>query len=68
MGDIFDTVGGYDVTENEEEDIHEGDIFNSVFALEDMPLLQKEDPDLAEVFTYLSTGNLLISDRSAKQF
>ena len=27
-GDIFDTDGGYDVTENEEEEIHEGDIFN----------------------------------------
>ena len=27
MGDICDAVGGYDVTENEEEEIHERDIF-----------------------------------------
>ena len=65
MGAIFDTVGRYDDTENEKE-IHEGDIFNSVFALEDMPFLQKEDPDLAGMITYLSTGDLTISDRSAR--
>ena len=41
-------------------------IFNSVFALEDMPFLQKEDPDLAGMITYLSTGDLSISDRSAR--
>ena len=27
MGDILDIVGGYEVTENEEVEIHEGDIF-----------------------------------------
>ena len=67
MGDIFDTVGGYDDTENEEEEIHEGDYFNSVFALEDMPFLQKEDPDLEGMITYPSTGDLPISDRSARK-
>ena len=67
-GDIFDIVGIYDDTENEEEEIHEGDNFNSVFALEDMPFLQKEDPDLAGMITYLSTGDLPISDRSARKF
>ena len=67
MGDIFDTVGGYDDTENEEEEIQEGDNFNSVFSLEDMPFLQKEDPDLAGMITYLSTDDLPISDRSARK-
>ena len=66
MGDIFDTVGGYDATNNEEEEIHEGVSFNSVFALEDMPFLQKEGPDLVGMITYLSTGDLSISDRSAR--
>ena len=31
-----------------------------------MPFLQKEDPDLAGMITYLSTGDLPISDRSAR--
>ena len=26
LGDIFDTVSGYEVTQNEEVEIHEGDI------------------------------------------
>ena len=65
MGDIFDTAGGYYDTENEEEEIHEGDNFNSVFALEHMPFLQKDDPDLAGIITYLSMDDLPISDRSA---
>ena len=67
MWDIFDTVGRYDDTENEEEEIHEGDNFNYVFALEDMPFLQKEDPELAGMITYLSTDDLPISDRSARK-
>ena len=50
-GNIVDRVDGYESTENEEEEIDEGDIFYSVFALEDMPLLQKEDPDLADMIT-----------------
>ena len=66
IGDIFDTVGRYEVAQNAMEEIHEGDIFNSVFALEDMPFLQKEDPEVAEMITYLSTDNLHISDRSAR--
>ena len=66
MGDIFDTVDGYDDIENEEEEIHEEDISNSVFALEDMPFLQKDDPDFAGMITYLSTSDLPISDRSAR--
>ena len=37
-----------------------------MFALEDMPFLQNEDPDLAGMITYLSTGDLPISDRSAR--
>ena len=36
MGDIFDTVSGYEVTQNEEMEMHEGDILYSVFALKDM--------------------------------
>ena len=67
MGDIFDIVGRYDDTEKEEEKIHEGDNFSSVFALEDMPFLQKEDPDLEGMITYLRTGDLSISDRSARE-
>ena len=67
LGDIFDTVGRYDDTENDEEEIHEGDNFHSVFALEDMPFLQKEDPDLAGIIRNLSTGDLPISDRLARK-
>ena len=63
MWDIFDTVGRYDDTENEDEK----DNFNCVFALEDMPFLQKEDPELAGMITYLSTDDLPISDRSARK-
>ena len=44
MGDIFYTVGRYDDTENEEDEIHKGDIFNSVFALEDMPFSTERGP------------------------
>ena len=55
-------VGGYESTENEEEEIDQGDIFHSVFALEDMPLLQKENPDLSKMITYLRTGDLPISE------
>ena len=32
-----------------------------------MPLLQKEDPEFAEMITYLSTDDLLILDWSARQ-
>ena len=34
--DIIDTVGGYKVTENKEEEIDDGNISYSVFALDDM--------------------------------
>ena len=38
-----------------------------MFALEDIPFLQSEDPYLAEMITYLSTGDLPISDTSARR-
>ena len=38
-----------------------------MFALEDMPFLQKEDPDLAGMITYLGTGDLPISDKSVRK-
>ena len=44
----------------------EGDNFYSGFSLEDMPVLQNEDPEFAEMITYLSTGDLPISDWSAR--
>ena len=35
-GDIFDAVGEYEVTENEDVEIREEDFFYSVFVLKDM--------------------------------
>ena len=37
-----------------------------MFALVDMPFLQNKDPDLVGMITYLRTGDLPISDRSAR--
>ena len=54
---IGDIVNGYEDTEVENEK-EEKDIYHSVCALEDMPLMQRQDPELAEIITYLSTGDL----------
>ena len=59
--DIFDTVGGYKVIEDVEEKIDEEDTFYSVIALENMLILQKKHPELAEIIMYLTTGDLAIS-------
>ena len=32
-----------------------------------MPVLQKQDPDLAEIINYLFAGDLPISDKSARK-
>ena len=50
--------------ENEKE---EKDSYHSVCALEDMPLMQRQAPELAEIITYLSTGNLPASDKVARK-
>ena len=59
------------ICDNEEENGNErlGEIesFNYVFALEHMPVLLKQDPELAEIINYLSAGDLPISDRSARK-
>ena len=65
--DILDTVSGYNVAEDVEKEIEEKDTFYSVFALEDMPLMQRQDPKLAEIITYLSTGDLPMSDKAERK-
>ena len=40
-GDIFDTLGAYEVTENEEVEIHEGDIFLFCVRVKGYGILQK---------------------------
>ena len=50
-----------------EKEGEEEDIFCSVFSLEDMPLIQSQDPELAEIITYLSTGDLPMSDKAARK-
>ena len=62
--DIMDTVGGYNVAEDVEKEIEEEDTFYSVFALEDMPLMQRQDMEPAEIMTYLTTGDLPMSDKA----
>ena len=32
-----------------------------------MPLMQRQDPELAEIITYLSTGDLPASDKAARK-
>ena len=49
MRDIFDTVGVYDITENEEEEIHDGDIFNSIFALVVMPFFSRKSTRIWQI-------------------
>ena len=52
---------GYE-EENGDERLGEIESFNYVFALEDMPCLQKQDPELAEIVNYLGAGHLPLSD------
>ena len=49
---------------NEKE---EKDIYHSVCALEDMPLMQWQNPELAEIITYVSTGDLPASAKAARK-
>ena len=66
--DILDTVSGYKAAVDVEKDIEEEeDTFYSVFLLEDMPLMQRQDPELAKIITYLSTGDLPMSDKDARK-
>ena len=64
MGDFVD---GYEDTEEVEKEKEERNIYYSVCALEDMPLMQRQDPELAEIITYLSTGDLPASDKAARK-
>ena len=50
-----EVVGGYE-DENGDERLGEIESFYSVFALEDMPVPQKQGPELAEIINYLGTG------------
>ena len=63
MQEVF---SGYE-EENEDKRLGEIESFNYVFALEDMPVLQKQDPELAEIINYLDAGDLPISDKSARK-
>ena len=65
--DIRDIVGRYEDAEDVEKEREEEDILYSVSALEDMPLMQRQDPELAEIITYLSTGDLSMSDKAARK-
>ena len=49
---IRDIVGGNEDTEDVEKE-EEEDIYHSVCTLEDMPLMQRQNPELAEIITYL---------------
>ena len=51
-----EVLGGYE-EENGDESVGEIESFCSVFALEDMPVLQKQDPELAELIICLGTGD-----------
>ena len=65
---IGDIVEGYGDTEEVENEKEEKDIYYySVCALEDMPLMQRKDPELAEIITYLCTGDLPASDKAARK-
>ena len=56
---------GYE-EENGDERLGEIESFNYVFVL-DMPVVQKQDPELAEIINYLGAGDLPISDESARK-
>ena len=53
--------------ENEDERIDETTSCFSLFTLEYMHGLQVQDPELAELITYLSTDDLPVSDESARK-
>ena len=61
-----EVLGAYE-EENGDEIVGEIESFYSVFALEDIPVLQKQDPELAEIINYLGTGDLPISDKSVRK-
>ena len=61
------SLWGYNDTEGENAEMDESESFYSVCALEDMPNLQKQDPEFAELVIYLSTGDLPVSDKSARK-
>ena len=42
-------------------------MLESICALEDLPLMQMQDPELAEMITYLSIGDLPRSDKAARK-
>ena len=65
--DIRDILGGYEDAEDVEKEREVEDIFYSGFALEDMPLMQRQDPELAEIISYLSTGDLPMTDKAARK-
>ena len=65
--DIRDIVGGYEDAEDVEKEREKENTFYSVFALEDMLLMQRQDQELAEIITYLSTGDLLMSDKATRK-
>ena len=62
--DIRNIKGEYEDEENVEKESEEENILDSVCALVDMPLMQRQDPELAELITYLSTGVLPKSDQA----
>ena len=64
---IGDIVDGYEDTEEVENEKEERNIYYSVCALEDIPLMQRKDPEQAEIITYLSTGDLPASDKAARK-
>ena len=66
-GFIRDIVDWNEDTEEVANEKEKEAIYHSVYALEDLPLMQKQDPELAELITYLSTGDLSKSDRAARK-
>ena len=62
-----DALGGCEDSEDAVEKLDEIETYYTVFALEDMPNLQRQDPKLAGIITCLSTGDLPVSDKSARQ-
>ena len=60
-----EVLGGYE-EENGDERLGELNPFIPFFVLEDMLILQKQDPKLAEIINYLGTGDLPISDKSSR--
>ena len=64
IGNIVDWNEDTDEVENEKE---KEAINHSVYALEDLPLMQKQVPELSELISYLSTGDLPKSDRPSRK-